>query len=63
MEKQNLTSTRGGRREGAGRPKGAVQKAPKKPKKEYVCTFYARCTTFEQHEKLKAYWQTIKHEN
>ena len=49
-------STRGGKREGAGRPKGAVQKSPKKPKKEHVCTFYVRCTSHKQYELLKAYW-------
>ncbi len=51
--------TRGGKREGAGRPKGAVQKAPKK---EYETTFQVRCS-FKQADKLKAYWQTIKYEN
>ena len=60
MEKE-IKSTRGGKREGAGRPKGAVQKSPKKPKKEYVCNFNARCTSYKQYELLKAYWQTIKH--
>ena len=59
MEKQNLTSNRGGKREGAGRPKGAVQKAPKK---KYDTTFQARCS-FEQHALLSAYWKTIKHLN
>lgn len=49
--------TRGGKREGAGRPKGAEQKAPKK---EYVCNFHVRCTSFKQKELLEAYWQTIK---
>ena len=53
-------STRGGKREGAGRPKGATQKAPKKPKKEYVCTFHVRCTSFAQREKLKECWKLIK---
>lgn len=50
-------STRGGKREGAGRPKGATQKAPKK---EYVCTFYARCTSFEQKRKLEEFWKELK---
>ena len=59
---QEKKSNKGGKREGAGRPKGAVQKSPKKPQKEYVRTFSVRCTTYEQYEKLKAYWQTIKHE-
>ena len=60
MKEQNLTSNRGGARPGAGRPKGAKQKAPKKPKKEYVCSFNVRCTSQEQYDKLKAYWQIIK---
>ena len=60
MEEQNLTSRRGGKREGAGRPKGAKQKSPKQPKTEYVCNFHARCTTQEQYDKLKSYWQIIK---
>ena len=57
---EETKSNRGGKREGAGRPKGATQKAPKKPRKEYVCTFYARCTSFKQKELLEAYWTTIK---
>lgn len=61
MEEQNLTSNWGGKREGAGRPKGAKQKSPKKPKKEYVCTFNVRCTSFIQKQKLEEYWQIIKH--
>lgn len=59
-EEQNLTSKRGGKREGAGRPKGAVQKAPKKPKKEYVCNFHVRCTSLRQKELLEEFWKTIK---
>lgn len=58
---QEKKSTRGGKREGAGRPKGAKQKAPSKPKIEYECNFHVRCS-FAQREKLKAYWQTIKNE-
>lgn len=50
-------SNKGGKREGAGRPKGSVQKTPKK---EYVCTFYARCTSFEQKQKLEEYWKILK---
>lgn len=49
---------RGGWR-GGGRPKGSKQTISK-PKKEYVRTFYARCTSQEQYDKLKAYWQIIK---
>ena len=61
MNEENLTkSTHGGKRSGAGRPKGAKQKAPKKPSKEYVKTFYVRCTSYEQYDKLKAYWEIIK---
>lgn len=60
---QEKKSTKGGKRPGAGRPKGAIQKAPKKPKKEYVKSFNARCTSEAQYEKLKAFWQTIKNEN
>lgn len=52
--------SRGGKREGAGRPKGATQKAPKKPKKEYVCNFQVRCTSFKQKELLEEFWKTIK---
>ena len=51
-------SNRGGKREGSGRPKGAKQKAPTI---EYECNFHVRCS-YAQREKLKAYWQTIKHE-
>ena len=47
----------GGKREGAGRPKGAKQA---KPKKEYVCNFHVRCTSLEQKQKLEEYWQIIK---
>lgn len=55
---QEKKSTKGGKRPGAGRPKGAVQKAPKK---EYETTFQVKCS-FAQREKLKAFWQTIKSE-
>ena len=58
MEQEKPTSGRGGKREGAGRPKGAVQKAPKK---KYDTTFQKRCS-YKQAKKLEAYWQTIKHE-
>ena len=61
MEQEEKKSTHGGKREGAGRPKGAVQKAPKKPKIEHETNFHVRCS-FAQREKLKAYWQTIKNE-
>ena len=57
MDEQNLTSKRGGKRPGAGRPKGATQKAPKKPKPE--TNFHVRCS-LEQRELLKSFWQTIK---
>ena len=58
MEEQNLTSTNwGGKRQGAGRKKGSLQKAPKI---EYECNFHVRCSK-KQRELLKAYWQTIKH--
>ena len=52
-------TTRGGKRAGAGRPKGATQKAPKK---EYETTFQVRCS-YKQADRLKTYWQTIKHED
>lgn len=58
MEQEKLTSGRGGKREGAGRPKGAIQKSPKK---SHETNFHVRCS-IAQREKLKAYWQTIKHE-
>ena len=59
MEEQNLTSNNwGGKRKGAGRPQGALQKAPKV---NYECNFMVRCS-FKQRELLKAYWKTIKHE-
>ena len=51
-------STRGGKREGAGRPKGALQKTPKV---EHECNFHVRCS-YAQRDKLKAYWKTIKYE-
>lgn len=57
---QEKKPTRGGKREGAGRPKGAKQKTPSK-KTEYECNFHVRCS-FAQREKLKAFWQTIKNE-
>lgn len=56
---QEKKSNYGGKREGAGRPKGSAQKTPKK---EYVRVFSTRCTSEAQYEKLKAYWQTIKNE-
>ena len=56
---QEKKPTKGGKRPGAGRPKGAVQKAPKK---EYARVFSTRCSTEAQYEKLKAYWQTIKND-
>ena len=59
-EENSKGSGRGGARPGAGRPKGAKQKTPKKPPKEYVCTFHVRCTSFAQRQKLKEYWQIIK---
>lgn len=51
-------STHGGKREGAGRPKGAKQKTPYK-RKEYECNFHVRCS-FAQREKLKEFWRIIK---
>lgn len=54
MEQQK--TTRGGKREGAGRPKGALQKAPKI---KHETNFHVRCS-LKQRELLKAYWQTIK---
>ena len=51
-------STKGGKREGAGRPKGALQKTPKV---EHECNFHVRCS-YAQRDKLKAYWKTIKYE-
>lgn len=59
MEQERQTSGRGGKREGAGRPKGAIQKTPKK---EYETTFQVRCS-YKQADKLKTYWQTIKYED
>ncbi|MBR5202369.1 MAG: hypothetical protein IKW45_03805 [Clostridia bacterium] len=53
-------SNHGGKRPGAGRPKGSKQTTPAKPKKEYVCSFHVRCTSQKQYELLKSYWQTIK---
>lgn len=49
-------SNRGGKREGAGRPKGAKQK---EPTIKHETNFHVRCS-FEQRELLKAYWKTIK---
>ena len=54
---QEKKSSRGGKRDGAGRPKGALQKAPKVNPET---NFHVRCS-YKQHELLKAYWQTIKH--
>lgn len=54
MEQQK--SNWGGKREGAGRPKGAKQKAPKVNPET---NFHVRCS-FAQREKLKAYWKIIK---
>ena len=56
---QEKKSNYGGKRAGAGRPKGAAQKTPKK---EYLGVFSVRYTSEAQHEKLKAFWQTIKNE-
>ena len=56
MEQQK--PTHGGKREGAGRPKGALQK---NPKISHETNFHVRCS-YAQREKLKAYWQTIKNE-
>ena len=56
MEQQK--SNHGGKRPGAGRPKGALQKAPKI---KHETSFYVACS-HEQKAKLKAYWQTIRHE-
>ena len=36
------------------------EEEPKKPKKEYVCTFHVRCTSFEQRERLKEFWKLLK---
>lgn len=58
MEQEKKTN-KGGKRPGAGRPKGSIQKTPKK---EYFKIFSTRCTTEDQYEKLKAFWQTIKNE-
>lgn len=55
MEEEKNTNW-GGKRPGAGRPKGATQKAPKvKPE----TNFHVRCS-FEQRELLKSFWKTIK---
>lgn len=54
MDKE--TSSWGGKRTGAGRKKGSLQKAPKVNPE---CNFHVRCS-FEQRELLKAYWKTIK---
>lgn len=56
MEQQK--SNHGGKRPGAGRPKGALQKAPKI---KHETSFYVACS-HEQRAKLKAYWQTIRQE-
>ena len=56
---QEKKPIKGGKRPGAGRPKGAVQKTPKK---EYLGVFSVRYTSESQFEKLKAYWETIKNE-
>ena len=51
-------STKGGKRPGAGRPKGALQTTPKiNPE----TNFHVRCS-YAQRDKLKAYWKTIKYE-
>ena len=51
-------STRGGKREGAGRPKGAKQTTPTV---NAETNFHVRCS-YAQRDKLKAYWKTIKYE-
>lgn len=58
MNEENLTNW-GGKREGAGRKKGSLQKAPKVNPET---AFHVRCS-LKQRELLKAYWKTIKHEN
>lgn len=58
---QEKKSNYGGKREGAGRPKGAKQKTPLKSETAYECVYSVRCS-FAQREKLKAFWQTIKNE-
>lgn len=60
MNEQDNFNNWGGKRPGAGRPKGAKQTTPAKPKKEYIKTFYVRCTSTKQYDLLKSYWETIK---
>ena len=52
MNEQDNFNNWGGKRAGAGRPKGAAQK---KPKIKHETSFYVRCSK-KQHNLLRAYW-------